>query len=260
MRVLKKCSCAHPFGLSLRAKPRVRESAQGRAAKRISRYTPPAKQWGLGLAGLVAALLLTACTALDRPANAPMVLAQTTATPRPPATPTPLAVSPVPLSPTATLPVPTCTPSATATPRSTATPTRTPTLPVPTPTASATRPATPTPLAAATWYLPAGPVQPDLSHPCPGCPLAHVYITGQVRDAAGNPLAGVRLLCYNDWHRYPPVVSKVDGLYDFPIIQAKTIWYVLVLDEQDQPRSPIAAVDFDPAVACWYRLDWQRTF
>jgi hypothetical protein len=81
-----------------------------------------------------------------------------------------------------------------------------------------------------------------------------------VRDAAGNPLAGVRLVCSNAWHRYPPVVSKVDGLYDFPIIQAKTIWYVVVLDEQDQPRSPIAAVDFDPAVACWYRLDWQRTF
>jgi len=81
-----------------------------------------------------------------------------------------------------------------------------------------------------------------------------------VRDAAGNPLAGVRLVCYNDWHRYPPVVSKGDGLYDFPIIQAKATWYVVVLDEQDQPMSPIAAVDFDPAVACWYRLDWQRTF
>jgi len=220
-----------------------------------------AKQWGLGLACLVAALLLAACAAPSRPTSTPVVLAQATATPRQPATPTPLVVSPVPPSPTATLslPVPTCTPSATATPRATATPTPTPTWPVPTPTA--TRPATPTPLAAATpWYIPAGPVQPDLSHPCPGCPLAHVYITGQVRDAAGNPLAGVRLLCYNDWHRYPPVVSKVDGLYDFPIIQAKTTWYVVVLDEQDQPRSPIAAVDFDPAVACWYRLDWQRTF
>ncbi len=235
----------------------------GRAAKRISRYTLMAKQWGLGLACLIATLILAACAAPGRPTSTPVVPAQATATPRPPATPTALAVSAVPPSPTATLslPVPTCTPSATATPRATATPTPTPTWPVPTPTASATRPATPTPLAAATpWYIPAGPVQPDLSHPCPGCPLAHVYITGQVRDAAGNPLAGVRLLCYNDWHRYPPVVSKVDGLYDFPIIQAKTTWYVVVLDEKDQPRSPIAAVDFDPAVACWYRLDWQRTF
>jgi len=82
MRVLKKCSCAHPFGLSLRAKPRVRESAQGRASERISRYTLMAKQWGLGLACLVAALLLTACAALARPTSAPMVLAQATATPR----------------------------------------------------------------------------------------------------------------------------------------------------------------------------------
>jgi hypothetical protein len=66
-------------------------------------------------------------------------------------------------------------------------------------------------------------------------------------------------VCYNDWHRYPVAVSKGDGLYDFPIIQATTIWYVVVLDGADQPLSPVEAVDFDLSVACWYRLDWQRT-
>ncbi|MBC8449667.1 MAG: SH3 domain-containing protein [Chloroflexi bacterium] len=139
--------------------------------------------------------------------------------------------------------------------------------PPPRPTPTATRPfptATVVPVATVPavmhQYLPAGPAGPDTSHPCPGCPLAHVYITGQVSDAGGNPLPGVRLVCYNDWHRYPVVVSKGDGWYDFPIIQATTVWYVVVLDETDQPVGPVAAVDFDLSIACWYRLDWQRTF
>ena len=136
--------------------------------------------------------------------------------------------------------------------------------PRPTPTATRLLPTAtvaPTPTASVVTYryLPAGPARPDTSRPCPGCPLAHVYITGQVRDAGGNPLVGVRLVCYNDWHRYPVVASKGDGWYDFPIIQATTIWYVVVLDEADQPLSPVEAVDFDLSVACWYRLDWQRT-
>lgn len=109
-------------------------------------------------------------------------------------------------------------------------------------------------------YLPAGPVRPDNSHPCPGCPKAPVYITGQIRDAAGNPLPAVRLVCYNDWYRYPVAVSKGDGWYDFPIIQATTTWYVAVLDGTDQPISPVAAVNFDMNVACWYCLDRQRTY
>jgi len=109
-------------------------------------------------------------------------------------------------------------------------------------------------------YVPAGPASADLSHPCPGCPLAPVYIIGQVRDAGGNPLPGVRLICYNDWHRYPVVVSKGSGVYDFPIIQATTVWYVMVVNEDDQPISPAAAVSFDMSVACRYVLDWVRTY
>jgi hypothetical protein len=77
-------------------------------------------------------------------------------------------------------------------------------------------------------------------------------------DAAGNPLVGVRLVCYNEWHRYPIVASKATGEYDFPISQAETTWYVLVLDQADQTISPEAPVRFDPRESCRYLLDWRR--
>ena len=107
-------------------------------------------------------------------------------------------------------------------------------------------------------FLPIGPAQPDLSQPCPGCPRAPGYITGRVVDAAGRPLPGVRLVCYNSWHRYPVVGTKGGGEYDFPIIQAEATWYVEVLDEADQPLSPPVPVKYNPLEACWYRLDWRR--
>jgi hypothetical protein len=102
-----------------------------------------------------------------------------------------------------------------------------------------------------------------MSHPCPECPRAPAYIIGTVRDAGGNPLGGVRLVCYNDWHRYPVVGSKGGGdvgQYDFPIIQATATWYVVVLDEADWPISPEVGVDFDPLVSCRYIQDWRRTY
>ena len=137
--------------------------------------------------------------------------------------------------------------------------------PPPSPTAAPSPPTVTSPppsaqLSAAHQYLPVGPAWADTSQLCPGCPLAPAYIHGQVRDAGGNPLPGVRLLCSNDWHRYPVAASKGDGWYDFPVIQDSTVWYVVVVDESDQPISPVAAVQFDVSVACWYRLDWRRAF
>jgi hypothetical protein len=156
---------------------------------------------------------------------------------------------------------PSFVPITTPTPAPTSTPIETPTAtssPVPTlPPTDTPVPPTPTP---AYQFLPRGPAQPELSQPCPGCPRAPGYIIGQVFDAEMKPLAGVRLVCYNEWHRYPVVGSKGDGLYDFPIIQARATWYVAVLDQEDRPISPESPVEFDPAVACWYRLDWQRTY
>lgn len=193
---------------------------------------------GTGLTRSGVPQMIPSPTTTLSPTSTPTLTA--TLTPIPPSTtPTP---SPLP-------PEPTATPTAKATPR----PSRTP-LPA---TAAATRaPATPTFLPYR--FLPAGPAQPDPSHPCPGCLLAPAYIVGRVVDAAGNPLAGVRLVCYNEWHRYPIVASKGGGEYDFNITQADTTWYVGVLDEADGPISPEAAVPFKLSESCRYILNWQR--
>ena len=43
------------------------------------------------------------------------------------------------------------------------------------------------------------------------------------------------------------------------MVQATTTWYVVVLDQADQPLSPEVAVAFDPNETCRYILDWRRT-
>ena len=68
----------------------------------------------------------------------------------------------------------------------------------------------------------------------------------------------MRLVCYNEWHRYPVVASKGGGVYDFPITQANTTWTVVVVDQNDQPISPEAHVPFELLVSCRYILDWRR--
>jgi len=179
--------------------------------------------------------------------------AATIPTPTRTRTPTPT------LAPTFTPPSPlppTPTPTTTPTPAPVPTETRTP-VPAVVPSEATT--ATPTDAESTIYrYQPIGPAQPELSQPCPGCPRAPGYIIGRVVDAGGHPLAGVRLVCYNDWHRYPVVSTKGGGEYDFPIIQAEATWYVVVLDEADRPLSPEVPVHFTPLQACWYRLDWQR--
>ena len=232
----------------------------------------------LNFCGLIMVLALTACSPSKVTISPDMEIASPTSTatsistpgPKPnvlaalptsnlspsllPATPS---KTPTSLPPTMTpMLMPSLTPSPTATPtRILPTVTPTPTASAPTPRAEAQIEATPD---NAYRYVPIGTAQPDLSQPCPGCPRAPGYITGRVIDATDQPLAGVRLACYNDWHRYPVVGSKGGGEYDFPILQAEATWYVVVLDESDQPLSQPAAVDFNPLEACWYRLDWQQ--
>ena len=138
----------------------------------------------------------------------------------------------------------------------TKTPAPTTTRKPPAPTATR-KPPTPTPTSAYR-FLPSLPARPDPSHLCPSCPKAPAYIVGHVTDAAGSPLAGVRLVCYNDWHRYGVIASKGGGEYDFPIIQADTTWYVVVLDQSDQPISPAAPVTVSLVESCRYILNWQR--
>jgi hypothetical protein len=81
---------------------------------------------------------------------------------------------------------------------------------------------------------------------------------GHVTDAAGHPLAGVRLVCYNEWHVYPVVASKGGGEYDFPITQADTTWYVVVFNQADEPISPAVPVHFSLLESCRYILNWQQ--
>jgi len=163
-----------------------------------------------------------------------------------------------PIPPTTT-PSHTATPSPSPTPTTTPVPSKTPLPPTATRAPTATRtPPPPTATPSPYRFLPAGPAQPDPSNPCPGCPYAPAYIVGRITDAAGNPLSGVRLACYNEWHRYPVVASKAGGEYDFAINQAETTWYVVVLDQNDQPISPEVAVHFDPHETCRYILDWRR--
>ena len=176
------------------------------------------------------------------------------------ATLTPTPMLPQPTSPPTPQP-PTNTPATTWTPAPTLPePTSSPAPVLPTPTlvtAETPSPVPPGPSPHVYRFGPAGPAQPDPSHPC-GCPRAPAYIVGHVVDAAGNQLAGVRLVCYNEWHRYPIVVSKATGEYDFPLNQAETTWYVLVLDQADQAISAEVPVHFDPRESCRYLLDWQR--
>lgn len=185
------------------------------------------------------------------PTTRPTFTPAPTDTPAPPPTNTP-----TPLPPTET-PVPSQTPSP---PPPTLTSTSTPVPPTVTPAPTATpKPKPPAPTPTRTYrFLPAGPAQPDPSHPCPGCPHAPAYIVGHVTDAAGNPLVGVRLVCYNEWHRYPVVASKGGGEYDFPITQADTTWYVVVLDQNDQPISSETPVTVNLLESCRYILDWRR--
>jgi hypothetical protein len=197
----------------------------------------------------------------------PIQAADVVASPLP--TPTPAATftltptdtpSPLPTdTPTRVLPTETSSPTETPSlipPTNTATQTPVPPTKAPTPTATL-QPPTSTP-ASSYRFLPSLPAWPDPSHPCPGCPKAPAYIVGHVTDAAGNPLAGVRLVCYNDWHRYDVVATKGGGEYDFLILQADTTWTVVVVDQNDQPISPPAPVVVILAESCRYILDWRQ--
>ena len=196
-----------------------------------------------------------AAVQVTSPQPTPAATLTATLTQTPTDMPTPLPTdTPTPGQPTET-PTPTHTPSPLP-PTPTATLTPVPPTEIASPTATA-RPPTPAP--SSTYrFLPVLPARADPSHPCPSCPKAPAYIVGSVIDAGGNPLPGVRLVCYNDWHRYDVVATKGGGEYDFVIIQADTTWAVVVVDESDQPVSPAAPVTVSLSESCRYILNWQR--
>lgn len=132
-------------------------------------------------------------------------------------------------------------------------PTATPAPPTPTPTAA------PQPPAAAMPFAPVSAVRHS-SGDCPG-----PSIRGTVRDAAGNPLAGVRLWRYDQWGNDQTVESKSGagdlGQYDFPLGDTPNVHYVQVVDAAGSAISPVVEVQHRqgsaPDATCHW-IDWVR--
>lgn len=127
---------------------------------------------------------------------------------------------------------------------------------LPTDTPAPSQPPTPAPVPAYQFRL-AGPAFPDPNFP--NC----CYIFGTVRDAAGNGLEGVRVQASNEWNSLPPAVTKSGaeaGKYDITIGSDPVTWYLMVVDANGNQISTQVQVQFDPAVANGYRVDWQRTY
>lgn len=71
---------------------------------------------------------------------------------------------------------------------------------------------------------------------CPG-----EYIMGEVIDAAGQPLAGVRIIGVDQWGNFMQAVTKAGqidyGRFDFPIADDGREYYLTVVDEEGAPLS-----------------------
>lgn len=101
---------------------------------------------------------------------------------------------------------------------------------------------------AAVGALTAGPGAYTLAEPishhaiCPGS-----YIVGRVLNAAGEPVADVRLVAVDQWGNRAEAVSKSGandyGAYDFPLNSFATRYTVSVVDAMGNPISPPAVVD-----------------
>lgn len=172
-----------------------------------------------------------------------------TITPRPTNTPLPTALpgtATTIASPTSSQPSPTSFPTVTAPPTET---------PVPTPI-----PATPTSPPPQFQFQIAG-TGPDYSQGCGG-----YYIFGTVRDAAGNPLPGLRVRVVSEFGlEIPPATTKTDppGGYDVLISQQRSLWYVQIVDPANTPLSPSVEVlntgsFVDGSESCWHRVDFVR--
>jgi hypothetical protein len=133
-----------------------------------------------------------------------------------------------------------------------------------TPTAAPTEtpetPATPTPESLAPGLSFVAAALRDTSGDCSGA-----SIRGVVRDAAGDPLPGVRLWRYDQWGNEQVVETKSGdadrGAYDFPLGDTPNTHYVQVVDSAGVIVSPVVEVPHRqgaaPDAACHW-LDWTR--
>jgi len=127
-------------------------------------------------------------------------------------------------------------------------------LPTDTPAVPAELP-TPVPVPAYQFRL-AGPPAPDPNYP-------RCYIYGTTRDAAGNGLEGVQVQASTTWTTPVVAISKggVDlGKYDILINCDALTWTILLVDAAGNQISSQVQIQFDPAAANAYRVDWVRTY
>lgn len=118
------------------------------------------------------------------------------------------------------------------------------------------QPPTPAPVPAFPFRL-AGP--PAEAPEFPSC----CYLFGTIRDAAGNPLEGVRVQVWTMWTAPVVSISKggVDlGKYDVPIGRDAVVWNICLVDAAGTQISSQVQIPFDPGVANAYRVDWVRTY
>ncbi len=105
--------------------------------------------------------------------------------------------------------------------------------------------------------MPAGPVHSEC-----GRPAALIY--GWVRDAQGDNLEGVRVRVSDQWGNVAEAISKGGneaGYYDVVRGMETVTWWVVVVDGAGNPLSPVVTIEpIQEAAACWYQLDWQRTY
>jgi hypothetical protein len=90
------------------------------------------------------------------------------------------------------------------------------------------------------------------------------YIVGTVRDAAGNGLEGIQVQASNEWIAPLRAVTKGGaeaGMYDIPISNKDvSTWYLVVLDAAGNQNSPQVQIQYDPASANSFRVDWSRSY
>jgi hypothetical protein len=154
----------------------------------------------------------------------------------------------MPLEPTAELVLPAATPSP-KTLRVAATPK--PQGPTPTPT-----------LPGNFQFMPDGGVKPDTKRACTGA-----AIFGYFHDAAGQPLAGIRVRVYNEYLKdnnisapSKPAGAPDAGFYDFLISPKPSLWNVVVVDAGGSPLSPeVQVIRPSGAEVCYFQVDWKAT-
>lgn len=116
--------------------------------------------------------------------------------------------------------------------------------------------ATPTPLAAIGRFVAEGRVNPAIA--CQGTGS----INGTVRDAQGNPLAGIMIRIYNDIdYRPAPFISDANGRYEIVLGRDAGLFHLVVVGPDGAPLSAVLDINYPGGTAngCHGTIDWTRS-